>query len=125
MQATQTELSAQQLVLAFLGFYKGAIDGVWSDDSIKAMRAFECDDLFCPAVPTQGLPFKAGTKLPKGMYWDKKLVSHRKLTVEKAQELITSRTKKVLPVNTVPMAHVKTAKDTPVKTEVVSEDAQE
>lgn len=98
MQATPIEMSAQQLVLAFLGFYSGPIDGIWSTDSINAMRAFERDDKFCPGVPTNGLPFPARAKLPKGMYWDKKLVNHVKMSPERAAELMKTQQKRSLPV---------------------------
>lgn len=91
MQTSETELRAQQLVLAFLGFYGGKIDGIWSDATISAMKKFEMDDRFLPAVPTIGMPFKVNCRLPKGMYWDKKIVSHRGLTVEAAQKLLNER----------------------------------
>jgi peptidoglycan hydrolase-like protein with peptidoglycan-binding domain len=91
MQYSDMELRAQQLVLAFLGFYNGMIDGIWSGATIKAMQAFECDDKFLPAVPTTGYPFAARSRLPKGMYWDKNLVAHVKLTPEIAAELLQKR----------------------------------
>lgn len=94
MQYDEMELRAQQLVLAFLGFYNGAIDGIWSDATIRAMKAFECEDSFLPAVPTFGLPFRLNCRLPKGMYWDKRLVAHRNLTPEKARELLEKRSPK-------------------------------
>lgn len=92
MQHADMELRAQQLVLAFLGFYNGLIDGIWSDATIRAMQAFECDDKFLPAVPTTGYPFASKSRLPKGMYWDKNLVAHTKLTPEIAAELLKKRT---------------------------------
>lgn len=93
MQTSKMELMAQQLVLAFLGFYNGAIDGIWSDASIKAKRAFECDDSYTRGIPSNGLPFTLHDKLPKDLYWDKKLLNHRNLTPEKTQEIIKSRTR--------------------------------
>ena len=57
------------------------------------MKKFEMDDSFLPAVPTGGLPFQVNSRLPKGMYWDKRLVSHRKLTKEAAAELLAKRTR--------------------------------
>jgi len=99
MQHSDMELRAQQLVLAFLGFYNGMIDGIWSSATIKAMQAFECDDKFLPAVPTTGYPFAARSRLPKGMYWDKNLVSHTKLTPELAADLLKKRSPR--PVETV------------------------
>lgn len=94
MQYSQMELQAQQVVLAYLGFYKGPIDGIWSADSISAKRRFECDDLFIPAAPSNGLPFAHKCKLPKGMLWDKDgLLSHRGLTAEKAAEILKTQQK--------------------------------
>jgi hypothetical protein len=131
MQTSQIELSAQQLVLAFLGFYKGPIDGIWSTDSILAMKAFERDDSFCPGVPTNGLPFGTTAKLPKGMYWDKKLVNHRKLSPEQAAELLRTQVKAKAPAPvSAPVQTPKQNVQTPVKAQPVEEseaddDAQE
>jgi hypothetical protein len=94
MQYSQTELCAQQLVLAFLGFYKGPIDGIWSGDSISAKRRFECDDAFIPAAPNNGLPFTHRAKLPKGCQWNVEgLLWHRGLTPEKASEILKKQQK--------------------------------
>lgn len=93
MQTGKVELMAQQVILAFLGFYNGAIDGIWSDASIRAKRAYECDDSYVRGIPSNGLPFTLNDKLPKDLYWEKKLLNHRNLTPEKIQELIKSRTK--------------------------------
>lgn len=94
MQYNSMEIRSQQLVLAFLGFYKGPIDGIWSGDSINAKRRFECDDAFIPAAPNNGLPFANRAKLPKGCQWDKEgLLSHRGLTPEKAAELLKTQQK--------------------------------
>jgi len=129
MQTSQIELSAQQLVLAFLGFYKGPIDGIWSTDSIVAMKAFERDDDFCPGVPTNGLPFSVAAKLPKGMYWDKKLVNHRKLSPEKAAELLSTQVKSVRPVTVTatptPTVVQNRSKVQPVSEPEADDDAQE
>lgn len=97
MQTGKVELMAQQVILAFLGFYNGAIDGIWSDASIRAKRAFECDDSYTRGIPSNGLPFTLHDKLPKDLYWDKKLLNHRNLTPEKMQEIIKSREKKPTP----------------------------
>lgn len=98
MQYSQMELQAQQVVLAYLGFYKGPIDGIWSGDSISAKRRFECDDSFIPAAPSNGLPFAHKCKLPKGMLWDKDgLLAHRGLTAEKAAEILNTQQKKAAP----------------------------
>lgn len=91
MQTGKVELMAQQVILAFLGFYNGAIDGIWSDASIRAKRAFECDDAYARGIPSNGLPFTLYDKLPKDLYWEKKLLNHRNLTPEKMQEIIKSR----------------------------------
>lgn len=94
MQHNKTEILAQQIVLAYLGFYKGPIDGIWSGDSITAKRKFECDDSFIPAAPSNGLPFAHRAKLPKGLVWDKEgLLSHRGLTPEKAAEIMSKQQK--------------------------------
>ena len=98
MQTGKAELMAQQVVLAFLGFYKGAIDGIWSGESIRAKQAFEREDAYVPGVPSNGLPFAPKGKLPKGLYWDgKRLLNHRSLTPEKMAEIIKSRTRVAKP----------------------------
>lgn len=125
MQHADMELRAQQLVLAFLGFYNGLIDGIWSDATIRAMQAFECDDKFLPAVPTTGYPFANRSRLPKGMYWDKNLVAHVKLTPEIAAELLQKRSPRAPdPVARTP---VETVVETPVETptETVNEETKE
>lgn len=99
MQYDDIEIRALQLVLAFLGFYPGAIDGIWSGSTITAMKKFEMDDSFLPAVPTGGLPFQVNSRLPKGMFWDKRLVSHRKLTKEAAAELLNKRSRSAAKVS--------------------------
>ena len=68
MQYNPVEIRAQQIVLAFLGFYRGPIDGIWSMDSISAKRRFEEDDLFLPCYPNNGLPFTARQKLPANLF---------------------------------------------------------
>lgn len=94
MQTSKDELKAQQTVMAFLGFYKGPIDGIWSMDSISAKRRFEEDDLFLPCYPNNGLPFTARQKLPANLYWkaDGKL-SHRDLTEDKEREIVERQQK--------------------------------
>lgn len=99
MQNSPIELRAQQIVLAFLGFYKGPIDGIWSRDSIAAKQKFEFDNSFIPAAPSNGLPFGNRQKLPKGCYWDANgLLGHRNLTVEKAKEIMSRQQKQAAPV---------------------------
>lgn len=134
MQYAEIEIRAQQLVLAFLGFYPGAIDGIWSNSTIAAMKKFEMEDSFLPAIPTGGMPFPANCRLPKGMFWDKRLVSHRKLTKEAMEELLNKRSRslaktsgqaeKPAPVADVAPAKTETAKPETVKTESVKTDAQ-
>nr|DAF93714.1 MAG TPA: hypothetical protein [Myoviridae sp. ctshb19] len=96
MQTGKMELMAQQVVLAFLGFYNGAIDGIWSGASMKAKRDFECADAYVPGIPSNGLPFSLTDRLPKGLYWEKKVLNHRNLTPEKAQEIINNRKRTVV-----------------------------
>lgn len=121
MQVKNDELRAQQLVLAFLGFYKGAIDGIWSDASISAMRAFECAESFPPAVPSNGLPFPYGSRLPKGMFWQGRQVNHTKMTAEKAAEILAARTKKVVETPKQEEVEAKVETVAPVAEPVVTE----
>lgn len=99
MQTGKMELMAQQVVLAFLGYYNGAIDGIWSDATIKAKRDFEFHDSYVPGIPANGLPFALNEKLPKGLYWEKKVLNHRQMTPEKAAEIIRSRQRTTQPTN--------------------------
>ena len=102
MQTNKMEIMAQQVVLAFLGYYSGAVDGIWSDASMKAKRAFEADDSFVPGIPSYGMPFALLDKLPKGLRWEKKLLTHRDLTPEKAQEILRTRTRPAKPAAVIP-----------------------
>lgn len=89
MQVTKAKLSAQQLVLFHLGFYKGNIDGIWSQATIEAKKKFEADITFLPAYPNGGLPFGERDKLPKGWrYGNKGVIGHADLTPEKTAELL-------------------------------------
>ena len=101
MQTGKMELMSQQVVLAFLGYYNGAIDGIWSAASMKAKVAFECADNYVPGIPSNGLPFGLTDRLPKGLYWDKKLLNHRDMSAEQAAALIQKRTRQT-PVNPQP-----------------------
>lgn len=105
MQYKKDELQAQQLVLAFLGYYKGVIDGIWSTASIQAKQAFECADNYLPAAPTFGLPFAPGSRLPKGLLWDKGFLIHKDLTVERAKEIYDAQSVPA-PKTKVTAAHV-------------------
>jgi len=93
MQTGKMELMSQQVVLAFLGYYNGAIDGIWSAASMKAKVAFECADNYVPGIPSNGLPFAVTDRLPKGLYWEKKLLNHRDMSAEQAAALIQKRTR--------------------------------
>lgn len=124
MQYDPIEIRAQQVVLAFLGYYNGAIDGIWSAATINAMQKFECADEFLPAVPTGGLPFPANSRLPKGMYWDKRTVSHRSLTPEKIKEILDrrSRTVQSTPLSSSNATSVPTPNATPTATTGIADD---
>lgn len=88
MQVTPEKIKAQQLVLFHLGFYKGVIDGVWSQKTIDAKLKFEADPQFLPAYPNRGLPFGDRDKLPKNMRYDQKgLIVHTGITPERRQEI--------------------------------------
>lgn len=94
MQYSPMEIRAQQVVLAFLGFYKGPIDGIWSSGSIDAKRAFEFHDSFIPAAPNNGLPFTLRQKLPKGCLWDANgMMTHRDLDADKIKEILQRQQK--------------------------------
>ena len=69
MQVVTEELKYQQSVLKHLGYYKGAVDGIWSGDSIAAKTKFEFNRDFAPAIPNNGLPFGTSDRLPKGMHF--------------------------------------------------------
>ena len=89
MQVSTEKLAAQQLVLFHLGFYKGTVDGIWSNATIEAKKKFEADMTFLPAYPNGGLPFGERDKLPKGWrYGAKGVIGHADLTPEKTAELL-------------------------------------
>lgn len=69
MQVVNEELKYQQAVLKHLGFYKGAVDGIWSEKTIAAKQQFEFKREFSPAIPNNGLPFGLSDRLPKGIYF--------------------------------------------------------
>lgn len=69
MQVNTEELKYQQAVLQHLNFYKGRIDGIWSERTINAKKKFEFDRSFSPALPNNGLPFGLNDRLPKGLYF--------------------------------------------------------
>lgn len=69
MQVVNEELKYQQAVLKHLGFYKGTVDGIWSEKTIAAKQQFEFKREFSPAIPNNGLPFGLSDRLPKGIYF--------------------------------------------------------
>lgn len=87
MQYTKDKLKAQQMVMFHLGFYKGVIDGIWSDSSIAAKKAFEAHPSFVPSNPNGGLPFGERDRLPRGMVYREGLVCHVDLTEERIAEI--------------------------------------
>lgn len=79
------------MLLHVLGYYRGKCDGIWSELSIKAKRAFERDPKFKPGLPNNGMPFEISVraKFPVGIYVDVRTgnLAHEKLTSEKISEL--------------------------------------
>lgn len=67
MQTTFAQLVRQQIILKGLGFYKGAIDGVWGPETIDAKKRFERDMSYLPGLPNNGLPFPGHKPFPSGM----------------------------------------------------------
>lgn len=65
----QRLLATQQAVMAALGFYDGEIDGSWGPKTVAAMKQWEMDDSFDPALPTRGYPMSYPSRLPKGLSW--------------------------------------------------------
>lgn len=65
----QRLLATQQAVMAALGFYDGEIDGSWGPKSVAAMKLWEMEESFDPALPTRGYPMAYPSRLPKGLGW--------------------------------------------------------
>lgn len=65
----QRLLAIQQAVMAALGFYDGEIDGSWGPKSVAAMKQWEMEESFDPALPTRGYPMSYPSRLPKGLSW--------------------------------------------------------
>jgi hypothetical protein len=101
-----TRLKRQQILLHFLGFYSGSVDGVWSSKSIKAKNNFELSGTFTGGLPNQGLPFGPGDTLPYILSRDPKTgyVTHPDLTESKISEILelnqTDKTAVMDPVGT-------------------------
>jgi hypothetical protein len=70
METNIQRLQRQQMILKFLGYYTGACDGIWSEKTIAAKRAFEVSGKFSPAYPNHGMPFDFTSKLPSGIMLD-------------------------------------------------------
>lgn len=69
-QRSENQLKRQQEILKALGFYNGAIDGIWGPKSIAAMKTFEAKPEFKPAVPNHGLPLGDQGPYPAGITRD-------------------------------------------------------
>lgn len=65
----QRLLATQQAVMAALGFYDGEIDGSWGPKAVAAMKQWEMEESFDPALPTRGYPLSYPSRLPKGLSW--------------------------------------------------------
>lgn len=66
MQTGNEQLKRQQLILKLKDFYRGQLDGVWSEKTIAAKKAFEAKG-FAPGIPNNGLPFANTGPYPKGI----------------------------------------------------------
>lgn len=71
MKGTEIQrcIAVIQAVMTVRGLYDGAIDGVWGPKCVSAIRDWERDDSFDPALPTKGMMFQAPGRLPKGLMW--------------------------------------------------------
>lgn len=63
-------IARQQQILAYLGFYDGEIDGIWGEESQKAMRLFESTYEFKPGDSTYGQPLCVFSNLPNIVYFN-------------------------------------------------------
>lgn len=63
-------IKSQQFYLKEMGFYDGLIDGLWGPKSRQAMRDFQKDDQYKPALKTDDSPFVPFDRLPHGYKWD-------------------------------------------------------
>lgn len=68
MQHRIEHLKAQQAILKALGYYDGAIDGIWSTKTVEAKKKFEFRKEFMPGIPNSGLPFADQGPYPRGIY---------------------------------------------------------
>lgn len=71
MKGTEIQrcIAVIQAAMTVRGLYDGAIDGVWGPKCVSAIRDWERDDSFDPALPTKGMMFQAPGRLPKGLMW--------------------------------------------------------
>ena len=71
MKGTEIQrcIAVIQAAMTVRGLYDGAIDGVWGPKCVPAIRDWERDDSFDPALPTKGMMFQAPGRLPKGLMW--------------------------------------------------------
>jgi hypothetical protein len=114
MQTNKQQLMAQQLVLFHLGFYKGAIDGIWSDETILAKKMYEFDRSFGPGLPNGGLPFGNHERLPRGLSRDaENNIVCNTLTKEKAAEIMEASARR-LGISTDKPKDEQPAKDEPI-----------
>ena len=60
-------IKSQQSVMKALGYYDGAVDGIWGPKSLAAKRKWESSGQFAPAVPSHGMPFEEKHGLPSGV----------------------------------------------------------
>lgn len=67
MQYETAQLRRQQLIMHVLGFYDGALDGIWGPKSIEAKKRFEASPKFMPAIPANGMPFAGRAPFPNGI----------------------------------------------------------
>lgn len=78
-----------QVIMAVLGYYEGKCDGAWGPKSIEAMRQWEMQDSFEPAIPRNGMPFTGRGQLPDGMMYGQGVsIISEHLTSERGLELL-------------------------------------
>ena len=83
-QRFQQDILHQQAVMTVLGYYHGALDGVWGPKSQVAKAAWERSNKFVPAPPNGGMPFTDRGLLPFGVSRD----ANRFLQVEGSKKLL-------------------------------------
>ena len=63
-QKTAAQLERQQAILKALGYYVGAIDGIWGPKTVAAMQEFEVSPGFKPGTPNHGMPLSLTPPYP-------------------------------------------------------------